>query len=489
MGLFSVSIMNILVADIIVGDRYRLDYNDLDELAESISTKGLMHPPVIDDQNNLIAGGRRLAAIKKLGWLETPVTRFGTLSKADRTMLELEENLQRSDATWQETTLGIASYHRLAKAENNRKGEAWSQSATGRLLNLDQSSISNALLIAKELSKDSSRSNQFWKASSLTDAIKLKIAERHDEASKETYKRLNAKRALLDRNPALAKATVTITPRDSTLEGTRGFTSSSDSAERAGIERDKQLVAPKETLTRDAISRFYYHGNSIDLIPQIAKSTLINHIICDPPYGIDMENLASDTSRVDETHVVKDNLQLWPEFLSTAFNHIAEDGFLCCWYDLDHHEKIAAWAKSIGWKVTRWPLVWCKTSPSQNQAAQYNITKATEVCYIMRRSEKSIIKNKQSRNFILADSETSATHPFVKPQPLWNYLLETVSIEQQTILDPFAGEGSSLVSSFKLNRIPLGIEIDDKHIANGIEFIHSRVNKPSTNAILSSLPL
>ncbi len=486
MGLFSVPNMNILVKDIIVGERYRLDYKDLDELAESISTKGLMHPPVIDDQNNLIAGGRRLAAIKLLGWAETPVTRFGTLSAADRTMLELEENLQRSDATWQETTLGIASYHRLAKSENNRKGEAWSQSATGRLLNLDQSSISNALLIAKELSKDSTRSNQFWKAGSLTDAIKLKIAERHDEASKETYKRLTAKRAQLDKNPALAKATVTITPRaqqDGNLSSPHGTQDASE-LRKAG---SSELRA--ETLTRDAISRFYYHGDSLNLIPQIAKSTLINHIICDPPYGIEMENLSSDTSRVNETHGVSDNLKLWPEFLKVAFDNIASDGFLCAWYDLDHHEKIAEWAKKIGWKVTRWPLVWCKTSPSQNQAAQYNITKATEVCYIMRRSEKSIIKTKQSRNFILADSETSATHPFVKPQPLWNYLLETVSIEQQTILDPFAGEGSSLVSSFKLNRIPLGIEIDDKHIANGIEFIHSRVNAPSQNAILSSLPL
>lgn len=484
--------MNILVADIIIGDRYRIDYNDIDELAESISSKGLMHPPVIDDQNNLIAGGRRLAAIKKLGWLETPVTRFGTLSQADRTMLELEENLQRSDASWQETTLGIASYHRLAKAENNRKGEAWSQAATGKLLNLDQSSISNALLIAKELSKDSTRSNEYWKAVSLTDAIKLKIASRHDEASKETYRRLTAKRAQLDNNPALARATVTITPRTQPLATASQLGSTEVRPDREGSNTNQLQRVKAETLSRQEISRFYYHGDSLQLIPQIAKTTLINHIICDPPYGIDMANLSGDTSRVDETHVVQDNLNLWPEFLATAFKHIAEDGFLCAWYDLDHHEKIAQWAKQIGWKVCRWPLVWCKTSPSQNQAAQYNITKATEVCYIMRRSEKSIIKTKQARNFILADSETSATHPFVKPQPLWNYLLETVSIEQQTILDPFAGEGSSLVSSFKLNRIPLGIEIDEKHIANGIEFIHSRVNQPSTsatNAILSSLPL
>lgn len=190
-------------------------------------------------------------------------------------------------------------------------------------------------------------------------------------------------------------------------------------------------------------------------------------------------------SRTAAEHTVAGNLELIPAFLRVAFNVIAEDGFLCMWYDLDHHEKIAAWATEVGWKPCRWPIVWCKTSPCMNNAAQYNVTKATEVCYVFRRSEKSVIKTKQAKNYVLAPTAASATHPFCKPYEVWKYLIETFSTEGQTIVDPFAGEGSALAAMFKLKRLPIGIEVDEKHIGNGLSFIENELNDPF-NALLNN---
>ncbi|MGQ9571492.1 MAG: MT-A70 family methyltransferase [Thermodesulfovibrionales bacterium] len=56
-----------------VGKRFRKDLGDLDSLCESIQQIGLMHPVVIDEDNNLIAGLRRLEACKKLGLEDIPV--------------------------------------------------------------------------------------------------------------------------------------------------------------------------------------------------------------------------------------------------------------------------------------------------------------------------------------------------------------------------------------------------------------------------------
>ena len=63
------------VATIVEGDRIRQDYGDLKELADSIASEGLIHPVVVDLKMNLVAGGRRLHAMRDvLKWTEIPVT-------------------------------------------------------------------------------------------------------------------------------------------------------------------------------------------------------------------------------------------------------------------------------------------------------------------------------------------------------------------------------------------------------------------------------
>ncbi len=80
-----------------VGDRRREDYGDIDALAASIAEHGLLHPIVVDADDNLVAGGRRLRAVEQLGWLSIPVTRLGDLADKQLREIELEENLRRKD--------------------------------------------------------------------------------------------------------------------------------------------------------------------------------------------------------------------------------------------------------------------------------------------------------------------------------------------------------------------------------------------------------
>ena len=61
------------IHDVIVGTRIRRDLGNIDELARTISEFGLLHPIPIRADGTLIAGSRRLAACKKLGWERVPV--------------------------------------------------------------------------------------------------------------------------------------------------------------------------------------------------------------------------------------------------------------------------------------------------------------------------------------------------------------------------------------------------------------------------------
>ena len=61
-----------------VGKRHRQDLGDIEALAKSIATNGLLHPITVDGDGNLLAGARRLAAYKHLGRREIPVRRVRT---------------------------------------------------------------------------------------------------------------------------------------------------------------------------------------------------------------------------------------------------------------------------------------------------------------------------------------------------------------------------------------------------------------------------
>jgi N6-adenosine-specific RNA methylase IME4 len=82
------------IAEIRIGARYRRDLGDVDRLAASIASVGLLHPPVITPSGDCIAGVRRLEACKQLGWIDVPV-RIVDLDEIVRG--SLAENSQRKD--------------------------------------------------------------------------------------------------------------------------------------------------------------------------------------------------------------------------------------------------------------------------------------------------------------------------------------------------------------------------------------------------------
>src|ERR1700681_5063024 len=82
------------IEQIQIGFRYRQDPGDLKTLAQSSEEVGLLHPIVVTPEGRLIAGQRRLAACRLLGWTDVPVT-VVDLYQAARG--EAHENFVRKD--------------------------------------------------------------------------------------------------------------------------------------------------------------------------------------------------------------------------------------------------------------------------------------------------------------------------------------------------------------------------------------------------------
>lgn len=89
----------ILLSKIKMGIRFRSEPGDIKALAESIQEIGLLHPIVLDEENKLIAGGRRISAVRSLGWKSIPYT---VISIDDNKIGEFHENAVRKDFTYSE---------------------------------------------------------------------------------------------------------------------------------------------------------------------------------------------------------------------------------------------------------------------------------------------------------------------------------------------------------------------------------------------------
>jgi len=108
------------IADIKIGQRFRKDIGDIKQLAESIKEVGLLHPIVISENNELIAGYRRLKACESLGWTEVPinVVRLEDLSEG-----EFHENINRKNFTISEiVAIKRARQEKERAKARNRQG-------------------------------------------------------------------------------------------------------------------------------------------------------------------------------------------------------------------------------------------------------------------------------------------------------------------------------------------------------------------------------
>lgn len=106
------------IKDIIIKqERYRKELGDIDTLADNISNLGLLQPIVINENNELVDGQRRMLAYQKLGKTEIPYFKVN-LEKI--VLGEFSANHHRKDWTYSEMVAikrAIEPYERKQRKE------------------------------------------------------------------------------------------------------------------------------------------------------------------------------------------------------------------------------------------------------------------------------------------------------------------------------------------------------------------------------------
>src|SRR5258708_17625417 len=177
------------IKNIVDSERIRADLGDIDSLASSIKRYGLSQPIVlghIGDEVVLIAGGRRLAALRRLNGakaLEHGVhfvwkdeAELGEDKRLRFKSMEIEENVKRKDLSWQEQIEGkrqllsiMQTIHGVAKPGPTFKDEkGFGTNRLAAMLGEAQSNTSRDLQLAEAMQSIPGLKNAETKAQAFT---------------------------------------------------------------------------------------------------------------------------------------------------------------------------------------------------------------------------------------------------------------------------------------------------------------------------------
>jgi DNA modification methylase len=216
---------------------------------------------------------------------------------------------------------------------------------------------------------------------------------------------------------------------------------------------------------RPAVAEPYYQDDSVTLyhgdcreIDLPARS--VDLLIADPPYGINWKSRGQH----ERIHGDRDN-----EWVKEAMRHnlkalrihrhfyvfgpdVVSDLTVCPSVELiwDKGRMGASGSADIPWSPGHERITFAMYSPFKS----HRNTGAGAVR--LRRS--SVLKIPKQNN-----GRGSLTHPNEKPVELIRVMVEASSQFDETVFDPFAGSGSTLVAALLEGRKAIGIEMDEKY--------------------------
>lgn len=436
----------VLIEEIFVAeDRQRQDMGDLNELVESFrSSAGQINPlsvtwyPGGDGfRYSLIAGERRLQALKLAGYTTALVRVYDSLEPWELEMIELTENVIRKDLTWQERARAVKRVHELKCQEHGvspdpvpHKDQAWSFSHTGRFMGVDPKTVSNDIRLAKALEV----SPDIAKAKNASEAQKILLRVAENQLRAELAKRAKAKIAEGKENPLL---------------------------------------------------NAYILGDSLTKLRKLGPAESFDFIDLDPPYGIDFGGtsgagaLHSGQSKAyteflnkDFTDVPKEEFEgFLKNILGECFRLLKPTGWMSLWFSTDPWwDTVYNAVISSGFMCSKHPAVWYKTlgfnlSQGSNSSPFTQLTPMYEPFFYARKSAKAVIQRPGRYNVFsyerFADSERF--HPTEKPINLMQDILLTFALPGSRVLVPFAGSGNTLIAAYREHMTAIGFDLSETY--------------------------
>lgn len=435
---------------------------DVEQLAASIESSGLINPIVIKECGELVAGERRLNAFRKLNREFIPVRIFEQLSESEATLIELQENMARRELTWQETAEAISKYHDLKITEF----KGWTQMGTATNLGFSEKRVGEYILLAKELADPDVASCQ-TKAGAMNllkgraeRAVAAARSRGHDLAysvGKAVQlagdKNENTKAVLDDFNPSAEPASEAVEEFDLTKLVEAGREAAKVMEETREQQKDESS-ADDVIINADFISWVEgYTGPKFDVL----------HV--DFPYGKNYSG--ANTRRTGKAHVAPRYLDSEEVFWTLLETLLENQDKICyevahCifWFDMQYYQPIIEAFESAGWKAVQpHPLIWCKKYDGIAADPHRRPRHCYENALLFSRGDRKLVR--LDRDYFEMGVPQQKLHINQKPVEMLEFFLSMIVDEHTAVLDPTCGSGTSVAAAIKTGAsFALGVEMD-----------------------------
>lgn len=410
--------------------RGRKDFKKVQDLQESIERVGLIHPLVIQKDSesgyyHLIAGETRLRAIALLGWDNVPCSLQENLTDIDQKEIELEENIQRQDLTWIEQNEILLQITDLRQTIEGIGGPGqgdtgWTQAKTAEMVGMSPQSVANKIGLAKKMKARPD--------------LAMKVAHLPYAPAKKKFDQL---------------------------------------VKQEKVER--QAKAGQLKLSTDILC-----GDCTELLKGLPSQS-IDLILTDPPFGD--PSITNNTRKATTTHSSYEGaMEEWDnaslEYFEDTMSRCSDEfwrvlrpgAHFYIFFAFEGYPHLVDALGRQGLCFDPTPLIWYKgraTAPPTNQSYSPSYE---PILFGWREPEEGGSRHmlsKDSKNLLEYPplSSKKKSHPFEKPQDLLQFLIAQSTEMGDTVLDPFAGTGSTIRAAQKLKRSAKGFERSPKHFA------------------------
>jgi len=212
-----------------------------------------------------------------------------------------------------------------------------------------------------------------------------------------------------------------------------------------------------------------YKGDCLEVMDKLIEQGIkVNAIITDSPYGMSYQS--NGKKNKDLPMLYDKNLKWLPKFLRLSRTILKNDGHLYMFMPWQRVDEFKIQIENFF--IPKNILIWYKDSFGMGDLkGQY--APSYEMIMFAVKEQGRKLNGKRDKDIIKCKKTKINLHPTQKPVELIEHLLLKSTNENDIVLDPFMGSGTTGVACVNTNRNFIGIEIDKDYF----EIAKKRIEK------------
>ena len=206
-------------------------------------------------------------------------------------------------------------------------------------------------------------------------------------------------------------------------------------------------------------------GDCLELMKDIPDES-IDLLVTDPPYKIVQGGCTNKAVRLKGSNqeqlkkgtLFNNNSIKFSEWIPEVYRVLKNNSHCYIMSNDRNINELLNICEKVGFKLLN-ILVWGKSKHSPNRYYLKNC----ECIVFLRKGKAKNINNMGTKQLLLIDNVENKNHPSEKPIKLMKILIKNSTNEQDKVLDPFMGSGTTGIACKELNRNFIGIELDEKY--------------------------